>query len=379
MTRLPLRLRARVRRLKRPPRGSPPGLIQAQPDAPRPSLRVMRYTEQSLDESRPASPDAPTPTHEAKVTWLNVDGLGDAAVIQRIGEAYTLHPLALEDTVNVHQRPKVEEYTDVLYLVVRMPRESSPGGALDTEQLSIFLGRSFVITFQEHEGDCLEPVRERIRRGQTRVRRSGPDFLAYAVIDAVLDAYFPLLEAFDDHLERLAEEAATKPSEQTIVRLQQVKHDLLTIRRAIWPLRDALTQLYRGEHELIRPETRPFIRDAADHAFQIMDLVETQREIAASLVDLYLSTINVRMGEAMRLLTIIATIFIPLTFVVGIYGMNFDPEASPWNMPELRWRFGYPVVMLAMAAIAVAMIVWFARMGWLPKRPPKRRRDQSPH
>jgi len=376
MTRLPLRLRARVRRLTRPPRGSPPGLIQAQPDAPRPSLRVMRFSEQSLEESRPASTDVPTPAPDASVTWLNVDGLGDAAVIQRIGETYGLHPLALEDTVNVHQRPKVEEYTEVLYLVVRMPRESA-GGALDTEQLSIFLGRSFVLTFQEREGDCLDPVRERIRRGRNRVRRSGPDFLAYAVIDSVLDAYFPLLESFDDHLERLAEEAATRPSEQTIVRLQQVKHDLLTIRRAVWPLRDALTQLYRGEHVLICAETRPFIRDAADHAFQIMDLVETQREIASSLVDLYLSTVNVRMSEAMRLLTIIATIFIPLTFIAGIYGMNFDPDASPWNMPELRWAFGYPTIMLAMAAMALAMVIWFARMGWLPKRPPKRRRERN--
>jgi len=296
------------------------------------------------------------------VTWVNVDGLGDAKTIAALGEIFHLHPLALEDVLHVTQRPKVEQYGEHQYIVTRM---AAMAETLETEQLSIFLGPGFVLTFQERPGDCLDPIRERIRKGQGRIRQAGPDYLAYALIDAVVDHYFPVLEEFGEHLEVLEDSVIERPDARTVSQIHQAKRDLLRLRRAVWPMRESVNSLTRDPLPLITDDTRTYLRDCYDHAVQILDIVESHREIASGLMDLYLSSVSNRMNDVMKVLTVIATIFIPLTFVAGIYGMNFSPEVSPLNMPELNWYWGYPFCLTIMAAVTVAMVFFFKRRGWL--------------
>jgi magnesium transporter len=297
------------------------------------------------------------------VTWMNVEGLGDAAIISQLGNIFDLHRLALEDVINVHQRAKVEQYGEHHFVVARMVmlREQ-----LETEQLSLFLGHNFVLTFQEGlPGDCLEPVRTRLRRGQSRMREAKTDYLAYALLDAVVDSYFPVLEEYGERLEGLEQELLTRPTTDTTVRLHDIKRDLLTLRRVIWPQREAINVLLRDEVSLITHETRLHLRDCYDHTVQLIDLVETYRELSSDMMDVYLSSISNRTNEIMRVLTVIATIFIPLTFIAGIYGMNFDTEVSPWNMPELKWYWGYPFSLAVMALVAFTQLVFFWRRGWI--------------
>jgi len=298
------------------------------------------------------------------VVWVNVDGVGDPALVAALGELFGLHRLALEDVVHVHQRPKLERYADHLYVVLRVP-ETAPDGDLGSEQISLFLGRNFVLTFQERAGDCWEPVRERARADKGRIRAAGPDYLAYALIDAAVDSNFPVLEALGERLEQLEDEIIDTPRRGTVAALHRVRRDLITLRRGIWPLRETLAVFSRDADPLVTDETRIYLRDCYDHAVQIIDLLETYREIAAGLLDVYLSSVSNRMNEIMKVLTVIATIFIPLSFVAGVWGMNFDPDASPWNMPELRWRFGYPLALAVMAGVAGGLLWWFRRRGWL--------------
>ncbi len=345
------------------PVGAAPGTLVIDPDAHKPEVRVMAYGPNELVEV-----DLLDPTEVRKyvggypVTWVNVDGLGDAGVIQVLGGVFDLHPLAQEDILNIRHRPKLEEYSDHIFIMTRM---AVLGESFGHEQISLFLGRDYVLTFQERPGDCLDPVRERIRQQRGQFRNHGPDYLAYAILDAVIDGYFPVLEEYGERLEALEDEILERPRRDTILRVQAAKRDMLALRRSIWPQREFLSTLVRDDSPLITERTQLHLRDSYDHAVRIMDLVDTYREISSGLTDLYMSSVSNRMNDVMKMLTVIATIFIPLTFIAGIYGMNFNPDASPLNMPELNWYWGYPVFWLVIVVIAGALLVFFRRRDWL--------------
>ncbi|MFO0904747.1 MAG: magnesium/cobalt transporter CorA [Pirellulales bacterium] len=343
--------------------GALPGEIVADPHSKRPRMTVMAYGPTAVVERTLAHPhDLRELRDRYPVLWLNVDGLGDAQTIEQIGDAFGLHRLALEDAVNTHQRAKLDIYDDFLFIVARMaePRDRSY-----TEQLALFLGSNFVITIQEEEGDCWDTLRKRIQQGIGRIRQSGPDFLAYSLLDAVIDDYFPLLEACGDELDQIEESVVSTPTKESLDALHRVKGELLGLRRAIWPHREMLASLARESTPFVTDGARVYLRDCYDHVIQITELLETYRELTADLRDLYMSAVSNRINETMRVLTIIATIFIPITFIASIYGMNFDGAASPWNMPELHWAFGYPTALSLMLLTAVGMWWHFRRRGWL--------------
>ncbi len=298
----------------------------------------------------------------SSVTWINVIGLHDLGPLERLGERFGLHPLTLEDVLNTHQRPKLEDYGDYQFVVMKLVHA---GERIETEQISMFLGYNFLITFQEVPGDVFEPIRERIRKGRPRIRGAGADYLAYALLDALVDHFFPVLEAYGEKIEALEDELVDNPTTDTLARIHGIKKELLLLRRAAWPQREVVNGLERLESANLRKETRVFLRDCYDHAIQVMDMLETYRDLASGMLDVYLSSVSNRMNEVMKVLTIMASIFIPLTFIAGIYGMNFDPQASPWNMPELGWRWGYPAVWLVMLGIGGALFVYFRRKEWL--------------
>ena len=353
--------KGRMRRRTQP--GAAPGTVTVDPEAPHSVVRVIAYGPESLFENAVEDLHCiPGLLEKCPVTWVNVDGLGDAATIEKIGRIFCLHRLSLEDVVNVHQRAKGEQYPSYYFIVVRM---AHAGERLETEQLSLFLGRNFVLTFQERDGDCFHPVRQRIRKGGNKLRNSGPDYLAYAVLDAFIDNYFPLLEQLGERLEALEDEVISRADRQTIAEVHKTKRDLLTLRRALWPLREAISALLRERTALIADETRIYLRDCYDHTIQLIDLLETYRELASGLTDIYLSSLSNRLNEIMKVLTIFSAIFIPLTFIAGIYGMNFNPERSPWNMPELNWKWGYPFSLGLMAAVTIGMLIYFRKKGWL--------------
>jgi magnesium transporter len=288
--------------------------------------------------------------------WVNVDGLGDTSVISQLGELFDVHRLALEDVVNVHQRAKVEPYDDHLFVIAHMIQA---GEHLGTEQVSFFIGENYLLTFQERAGDCFDMVRQRIRAGRGRIRHAGASYLAYALLDALIDAYFPVLEVYGERIEALESELLTEPDAEMAGRIHAIKRDLLVLRRAIWPHREAIKTLLRDDSPFITDETRIYLRDCYDHVIQLLDLVETYRELASGLLDIYLSSLSNRMNEVMKVLTIFAAIFIPLTFIAGLYGMNFE------RMPELRWSWGYPMALMVMAALTVSLLVFFRRKGWI--------------
>lgn len=355
--------KSRNRRRRTPP-GTPPGTLVADPNSPHPAIRILAYGPDALVEHTVNNPQQVRDFLDKwPVLWVDVEGLGHAETIRELGELFAIHRLALEDVLNVHQRPKVEPYGDYHFIVTRMARFN---GRVETEQLTLFLGENFVLTFQEGQpGDCLDVIRERIRQRRGRIREAGLDYLAYALLDSVVDGYFPILEEYGERLEALEDEIVTQPSSDTVARIHEIRRDLLTIRRAMWPQREMFNALLREELEMVTNETRLYLRDCYDHTTQIIDLVETYRELGADLTDVYLSSISNRTNEIMRVLTVIATIFIPLTFIAGVYGMNFNTSASPFNMPELNWFLGYPLVLLLMVAIAVGQLAFFRTRGWL--------------
>ena len=353
--------------------GTPPGTLVADPDAAKPSIHIIAYgPEQFMEADIEDLHDLAGYVDRWPVLWVNMDGLGDVDTIDGLGRLFNLHHLALEDVLQIHQRPKVDKYTDQLFMVARMMECAFP---LQTEQLSIFLTDGAVVTFQEHEGDCLDLVRERIRYAKGRIRAMGADYLAYSLLDAVVDFYFPTMDTLSETLERMEEVVLSDAGPKAVTEIQALKRDLLEIRRSASPLRDALNTLIRDGHPLITETTRLYLRDVQDHIHQIVELTETYREILSGLLDIHLSIMSNRMNDIMKVLTLIATMFIPLTFVVGVYGMNFNPEASPWNMPELQWYWGYPAALALMGIVAVLELVFFWRRGWIgsPKRsePPK--------
>jgi magnesium transporter len=343
------------------------------PEALHPQIQVIGYGGGRFAEDASASiTDVTAPVQPPAVRWINVNGLGDIPTLQQIGSAFGLHPLALEDIVNLHQRPKVEAYDGYLFIVLRMPLHlpSVAQGSLptlETEQVTMAVGHDFVLTFQERPGDSFDPVRHRLRSPAGQIRHRGPDYLAYALIDAAIDAFFPILEAYGEQVEELESDVVAKPGRHQIARIHELKRNLLTARRTLWPLRDMVNALLREDSPLIDRQTLIYLRDCHDHAIQLIDMIETYREICSGLIDIHLSSVSNRMNEVMKVLTVIATIFIPLTFIVGVYGMNFDPAAGPLSMPELGWPYGYPAILALMATIAVGLLVWFRRKGWIGK------------
>ena len=354
--------------------GAPPGTLVPDPMAPAGEIRVMAYGPEAYEE-RPLTnlQDLPALLEKWPVTWVNVDGVGDAAQVSELGRLFNLHRLALEDVLHVHQRAKAEAYGSYYFIVARMP---VPGQSWETEQISFFFGDKFVLTFQERPGgDCLDAVRVRIRTGWGRARAARPDYLVYALLDAIVDQYFPLIEECGERLDDSEADLAAGALPGLMAGVHAIKRRLLMVRRIIWPLRDAINVLLRDTTPLIADETRVYLRDVHDHTIQILDLLESYRDISAGLTEVYLSSVSQRTNEIVKVLTIISTIFIPLTFLAGVYGMNFDYSASPLNMPELHSYWGYPVVWLVMGLVAMAMLVFFYRRGWLSgdrsSRPPE--------
>lgn len=352
----------RLRFQRRTLPGSAPGIVQPHPNSPAPKIRVIAYgPDQFHEEEITDIRLLPDLAKRFAVTWIDIDALGDADIIMQLGTLFGLHPLALEDVANVHQRAKVEPYDDYLFIVTRMVSWQEH---LDSEQMSLFLCKKVVLTFQERPGDCLDPLRERLRKNNGRLRKTGTDFLAYALIDAVIDSYFPVAERFSDELDALEDRVAGGRDASVIRQLHQIRNDLLLLRRAVRPHRDAVNELIRDEHPLIDKETRVFLRDCYDHTVQLIDLLEVYREMCGDLRDFYVSVVSNRLNEIMKVLTIIATIFIPLGFIASVYGMNFDTN-QPGNMPELHWKYGYVFALGVMAAVAGGLLLFFRRKGWL--------------
>jgi magnesium transporter len=362
-------LRRRMQQQKPP--GTSPGTLIVDPDAPKPILSVIAYGPKEIVE-RVVTDPAELKALQARfpLVWLNVDGLGDAATLLKVGEVFGLHKLALEDVLDVNKRAKVDRYDEYLYIVAVMVAITENG--LDIEQLSLFLGKNFVITFQERPGDCFERVRERLRSGKGLIRQAGPGYLTYALLDATIDAYFPVLESYGERLEGLENALVDAPGQERLPEIHAMRRDLVALRRAIWPMREALNFLIREGTDAFTPETRPYLNDCYDHTVQLMDLVESHREMASGMMDVYLSSMSNRMNEIMKVLTIISTIFIPLTFIAGVYGMNFDPRDGPLSMPELRSPYGYIAVLGLMATIAIGMLFYFRRLGWIGRSSRKR-------
>lgn len=359
------RFRGRVRDIQP---GQAPGTLVADPEAPKsviqffgsaPDSKPENFIEQRIDD--PAL--LPALMEKWSTSWINVIGLGDLKTIQTLGEMFNIHRLALEDVLNVSQRPKAEEFENLLFVIARYNAWQE---ILHSEQISIFVGKGFVLSFQEREGDCFDGVRDRLRKGKGRIR-SSCDYLAYALLDSIVDHNFPLLEGYGDRLEKLEEEAISSPNDDTVARIYKIKRDLAAIRRTVWPLRDMLVTLLRDDTDYFKGEIALFLRDCYDHVLQVADLIEHYRDVASELINVCMSAVSNRMNEVMRLLTLIATIFIPLGFIAGLYGMNFDTEFSPWNMPELAWRFGYLFALGVMAAVAIGMVIYFWKKGWIGK------------
>ncbi len=350
-----------VRRVVKKP-GSSPGIVvhTGERKVEKVRIRFLDFDDQHLnDAERPTIDECLDLRDLPTVSWINVDGLHEVDLIRRLGERFGWHPLVMEDIASTGQRAKIEEYAEYVYVVLPMLSWNAERGHVDAEQLSLVLGENYVVTFQERYGDVFEGVRERIRSTGTRIRARGPDYLAYALIDAVVDHYFQVLETIGDHTERLEEQVLDEPREEIMHELHHLKRELITVRRSIWPLRETLGSLQRSETKLFTDQTRLFIRDVHDHAVQVLDTLEALRDVVGGMIDLYLSSVSFRTNEIMKVLTIMASIFIPLTFLAGVYGMNFD------DMPELHLSWAYPTLVGVMIVVAAGMVLYFRRKGWL--------------
>jgi magnesium transporter len=345
--------------------GTAPGTLSAldTPGAGPTKITVLDYGPDGIREKQISKVEEVFPYRDSPtVTWINVEGLHDIGMIEKIGRHFGFHPLTLEDVLNCGQRPKIEDYGAYHFLVMKSLYRKEQ--ELSIEQISFFLANNFVITFQEIPGDSFEAVRERIRHGKGQIRGMGTDYLLYALLDALVDEFFPVLESYGERIEELEDVVIQRPVPVTLNEIHRIKRELLLLRRAAWPEREVINALQREEAHLIRPETRVFLRDCYDHTIQVIDMIETYRDLASGLLDVYLSSNGNRLNEVMKVLTIISTIFIPLSFIAGVYGMNFNPEASPLNMPELNWFFGYPFSLAIMAIVAGALVMFFRRKGW---------------
>jgi magnesium transporter len=351
-----------VRRKSRQKAGLVPGTLvyTGEKKVEKVRIRIIDYDETQLEEKEVATVEECFPFKDKPtVTWINIDGLHDLGVIEKIGKQFGLHPLVMEDIVNTGQRPKLEDFENHVFVVLKMLYYDQAKNELDSEQISLIFGQNFVISFQERVGDFFDPLRERIRKNKGRVRKAGADYLAYALIDSIVDHYFVILEQVGEKIEDAEQELAVNPTLETLQTIRTFKKEMIFLRKSIWPLRDVVNSLERGESSLVDESTLIYLRDVYDHTIQIIDTVESYRDMLSAMLDVYLSSISNRMNEVMKVLTIFAAIFIPLTFVAGIYGMNFA------FMPELGWRWGYFGILLVMAIITAVMIVYFKRKRWL--------------
>ncbi len=354
-----MRTKKKIRR-PRAKLGAPPGTLihVGERKAERTRIRLIDYDAERLDEREVQEiPACREYRKRPSVTWLNIDGIHDTRIIEEVGRCFDIHSLAQEDILNTQHRPKLEEYDDCLFLVLKMIH-ADPGGEIHSEQVSLVLGHGFVVSFQEAEGDVFDSVRERLRTAKGRIRKLGADYLAYALIDSIVDNYYSVLEELGDRIEALEDELLLRPSPSTLEKIHRFKREMIALRRSIWPLREVVSALQRQEPTLVREGTRLYLRDVYDHIIQVIDTLESYRDIIAGFLDLYLSSLSTRLNEVMKVLTIIATIFIPLTFIAGVYGMNFH------YMPELEWKWAYPAIWTIMIALAVGMLIAFKRKKW---------------
>ncbi len=347
-------------RHRRAPAGAVPGEMVVPADAPEPVIRILSYAADEIEERVLADLAELGEALRApgRTAWIDVQGFGDRALLEGLREALEIHPLAMADIVHVPQRPKAELYDGHLLVIAQMARVTDEG-EVAIEQVGLVLGPGWVATFQERPGDVFDPIRARLREAGTRIRHGGADYLLYSLVDAVVDGYFPVVESLGGLIDDLEEEVLEQPSRACLARIHATRRKLLALHRVQWRQLDAVNVMLRGEEFPISRELRPYLRDTHDHAFQILDAVDTYRDMVVGLVDLYMSAASHRMNEVMKTLTIVATIFIPLSFMASVYGMNFE------DMPELGWRYGYPIFWAAMAALAGSLLLWFRRRGWL--------------
>ncbi|MDD1719673.1 MAG: magnesium/cobalt transporter CorA [Methanoregulaceae archaeon] len=339
--------------------GQPPGTL-VQDDLSTGPVRItiidydgQHFEERVVKQIAECSPFRETDT----VTWINIDGLSNARVIEDLGACYRIHPVVLEDLQNIEQRPKFQELENYLYMGLKMLQQK-PEGGIKIEHVSLIIGENYVLSFQQDIGDVFDPVRDRIRK-DGRIRKFGPDYLAYSLIDVIVDNYFLVLEKLEEEVEILEEDIVEKTSPETLERIRALKKDMIFLRKSVWPLREVILGLDRSESGLVRDTTKPYLRDVYDHTIQVIDTLEVFRDMISGMTEIYVSSLSYRMNEIMKVLTMIATIFIPLTFIVGIYGMNFE------FMPELSHEYGYPGVWAAMIGVVVVMLLYFRKRGWL--------------
>lgn len=342
--------------------GLPPGSLVHVGERKMETVRitVMDYDEQNFEEKEVRSieecfPFKSTPT----VTWINIDGIHNVEVIEKLGKEFEMHPLILEDILDTGQRPKCEDLERYMFIVLKMLGYDDKKNGVTAEQVSFVLGSNFVISFQERVGDVFEQIRERIRGAKGRIRKMGADYLAYVLIDAVVDNYFVILEKLGERIESIEEELVAEPDEKTLHQIHSVKREMISLRKSVWPLREVVNGLQRTESALVADTTSVYLRDVYDHTIQVIDTIESFRDTVSGMLDIYLSSISNRMNAVMKVLTIIATIFIPLTFIAGVYGMNFK------YMPELGWRWSYPLVWLIIIIVGGCMLVYFRKKKWL--------------
>lgn len=347
--------------------GARPGTLVIPKESPPPKISSIHYSDSEYRTSSVDSVDQlKQACQEGEITWVDIQGFGDRSIMRKIGTIFNLHPLLLEDVVNVPQRPKVEPYGDQLLVIVRMvrvneqPRDGEP--IVDMEQVSMVFAKDYLITFQERHGDILDPVRSRLAANKGIIRKRGADYLAYVIADTIIDAYYPVLEVVGNHLESLEAMVIDNPSPSVLGELNRLKNQLINLRRAIWPQREAVNALVRGDHGLVSEEVTVYLRDTYDHCIQTSEVAEMYREMVTGLMNTYLSAVANRTNEVMKVLTIMASIFIPLTFMAGIYGMNFE------HMPELKYEYSYIILWVAMGTVALAMLLYFWRKGWIFER-----------
>lgn len=346
--------------------GDVPGTLRIEPDAAPSTIELIDYNSTNKVFQKLSMPEECIPYLDTEsVSWVDVAGLGSEDVLQRMATVFKLHPILMEDVVNVPQRPKVDEYDRQLLIIAQMVMPKPNYSGFWMEQVSLILGKHYLLTVQEEpERDCFDNVRDRIRADKGIIRKQGSDYLAYTLLDAIIDGFFPVLEAYGERIDELEDEVVTNPSKNTLEKIYRLRRELLALRRCIWPQRDAINTLIRDGSSLVSSEVKVYLRDCYDHTVQVMDMVETYRELTSGLMDVYLSSVSNKMNEVMKFLTVISSVFIPLTFIAGVYGMNFDPESSPWNMPELKWYLGYPLCWALMGIVGFSLVYFFWKRGW---------------
>jgi len=341
--------------------GLPPGTVVFVGEQKVEEIRITlidydenQYEEREIKNIEDCFPYKDTPS----ISWINIDGVHQVEVIEKLGHHFVLHPLLQEDVVNTHQRPKFDEFEDHLFIVLRMFFFNEEENELEGEQISLIVGANFVISFQERQGDVFEQVRERLRNGRGRIRKKGSDYLAYSLIDAIVDSYYNILERLGESIETLQEQLVAEPKRKDLQIIQHLKRDMLFFRKSVYPLREVVGGLAKSESTLVKEDVLVYVRDVYDHVIQAIDTIETFRDMLSAMMDIYLSSLSNRMNEVMKVLTIIATIFIPMTFLAGVYGMNFK------YMPELEWRYAYLFFWIVVSGVLIAMVAYFKRKKW---------------